>query len=71
MCKSLQDFIMLLGLDFMPLNQIFDMSFNGLRVRFATHNKTQNETRMDKPSVALDLGHRGSTSGAHRLSFCY
>jgi hypothetical protein len=60
---------MLLGLDFMPLDQSVDMSLNGLRRRVATHDKTQTETQMDEPSVALDLGHRVSASGAHPLSF--
>jgi hypothetical protein len=57
MCGSLQNSIMLLGLDFMPLDQIANMSLNGLRRRVATHDKTQTETQMDEPSVALDLGH--------------
>jgi hypothetical protein len=55
-CGSLQNSIMLLGLDFMPLDQIVDMSLNGLRRRVATHDKTQTETQMDEPSVALDPG---------------
>jgi hypothetical protein len=46
---------MLLGLDFMPPDQIGHMSLNGLRRRVATHDKTQIETQMDEPSVALDL----------------
>jgi hypothetical protein len=54
---------MLLGLDFMPLDQISNMSLNGLRRRVATCDKTQTETQMDEPSVALDLGHWVSTSG--------
>jgi hypothetical protein len=61
---------MLLGLDFMPLDQIVDMSLNGLRRRVATHDKTQTRTQMDELSVALDLGHQVSSSGAHPLSFC-
>jgi hypothetical protein len=68
-CRSLQNSVMLLGLDFMPLDQSVDMSLNGLRRRVATHDKTQTETQMDEPSVALDLGHRVSASGAHPLSF--
>jgi hypothetical protein len=55
---------MLLGLDFMPLDQIGHMSLNGLRRRVATHDKTQTETQMDEPSVALDLEHWVSASGA-------
>jgi hypothetical protein len=47
---------MLLGLDFMPLDQIVNMSLNGLRRRVATRDKTQTGTQMDEPSVALDLG---------------
>jgi hypothetical protein len=60
---------MLLDLDFMTLDQSVEMSLNGLRRRAATHNKTQNGTQMDKPSVALYLGHQFSASGAHLLSF--
>jgi hypothetical protein len=60
---------MLLGLDFIPLDQSVDMSLNVLRRRVATHDKTQTGTRMDELSVALDLRHRVSASGAHPLSF--
>jgi hypothetical protein len=49
---------MLLGLDFMPLDQSVNMTLNDLRRRVATHDKTQTWTRMDELSVALDLGHR-------------
>jgi hypothetical protein len=45
---------MLLGLDFMPLDQIDHMSLNGLRRRVATRDKTQTGTQMHEPSVALD-----------------
>jgi hypothetical protein len=45
---------MLLGLDFMPPDQIDHMSLNGLRRRVATRDKTQTETQMHEPSVALD-----------------
>jgi hypothetical protein len=58
---------MLLGLDFMPPDQIGHMSLNGLRRRVATHDKTQTKTRMGEPSVALDPEHRVSTSGAPLL----
>jgi hypothetical protein len=71
MCKSLHNFVMVLGLDFMPPDQIANMSLNGLRKRVATHDKTQNETYMEKPSVALDSRHRVSTSGAPMLSFYF
>jgi hypothetical protein len=47
---------MLLGLDFMPPDQIANMSLNGLRRQVATHDKTQTLTQMDEPSVALDPG---------------
>jgi hypothetical protein len=60
---------MLLGLDFMPSDQIGHMSMNGLRRRVATHDKTQTGTWMDKPSVALDPKHQVSASGAPTLSF--
>jgi hypothetical protein len=69
MCGSLQNFFMLLGLDFMPLDQSVDMSMNGLRRQVAIHDKTQTETWMDESLVALDLGHQVSASGSHQLSF--
>jgi hypothetical protein len=40
---ELTKFVMLLGLDFMPPDQIDHMSLNGLRRRVATHDKTQTE----------------------------
>jgi hypothetical protein len=60
---------MLLGLDFMPSDQIGHMSLNGLRRRVATIDKTQTRTRMHEPSVALDLEHQVSAIGAPTLSF--
>jgi hypothetical protein len=46
---------MLLGLDFIPLDQIDHMSLNGLRRRgVETHDKTQTGTQMHESSVALD-----------------
>jgi hypothetical protein len=45
---------MLLGLDFMPLDQIDHMSLNGLRRRVATLDKNQTETHMHESSVSLD-----------------
>jgi hypothetical protein len=59
---------MLLGLDFMPLDQIGDMSMNGLRRQVATWDKIQTRTQMDEPSIALDPW--VSSSGAPALSFC-
>jgi hypothetical protein len=44
---------MLLGLDFMPQDKITNMSLNGLRRRFATHDKNQNGIYMDEPLIAL------------------
>jgi hypothetical protein len=69
-CGSLQNFIMLLSLDFIILDQITDMSLNGLRRQVSNHDKTQAETQMDEPLVSLDPGHQVSTSGAHLLSLC-
>jgi hypothetical protein len=69
MCGSLQNFVMFLGLDFMPLDQSVDISLNELR-QVATHDKTQIGTRMDKSSVALDPRNWVSASGAHSFSFC-
>jgi len=60
---------MLLGLDFMPRDQIVHMSLNGLRRRVETHDKTQNVTQMHEPSVALDPRHQVSTIGAPTVSF--
>jgi hypothetical protein len=49
---------MMLGLYFMPLDQIGDMSLNGLRRRFETCDKNQTMNWMEEPSVAMDLEHR-------------
>jgi hypothetical protein len=62
---------MLRGVDFMPSDQIANMSLNGLRMQVATHDKTQIKTQMDEASVALDLGHWVSSSGAPPLSLCF
>jgi hypothetical protein len=66
---SLQNFVMMLGLDFIPSDQIGHMSFNGLRRRVLTCDKMKTKTRMHKPSVALDPKHCVSASGAPILSF--
>jgi hypothetical protein len=58
MFGSLHNFVMLLGLDFMPLDQIADMSLNGLRRRVVTRDKIKIGTQMDEPSVSLDSDHR-------------
>jgi hypothetical protein len=63
------NYVMLLGLDFMPRDQINHMSLNGLRRRVATIDKTQNMTQMHEPLVALDPEHLFSTIGAPTLSF--
>jgi hypothetical protein len=60
---------MLLGLDFMPSDQIGHMSLNDLRRRVATIDKTQDETQMHELSVALDPEHQVSAIGAPTLSF--
>jgi hypothetical protein len=60
---------MLLGVAFMPADQIVNMSLNGLRRQVATHDKNQIGTRMDEPSIALNLGHQVSASGSPFLSF--
>jgi hypothetical protein len=46
-CGSLWNFVMDLGFDFMLLDQIANMSLNGLRRRLATRNKTLTEPQMD------------------------
>jgi hypothetical protein len=53
-CGSLWNSIMLLGLDFMPLDQILNVSLNGFRKQVATHHKTLTRTQMDEPSIVLD-----------------
>jgi hypothetical protein len=53
-CGRLRKSVMLLGLDFMPLDQIDHMSLNGLRRRVETRDKTQTTTQMHEPSVSLD-----------------
>jgi hypothetical protein len=71
MCGSLQSFVMLLSVVFMPLNQISNMSLDDLRRRVTNCDKTQNGTLMIEPSVALDPRHRVSSSGAPLLSFFF
>jgi hypothetical protein len=64
---------MLLGLDFMPSDQIGHMSLNDLRRQVSTCDKTKTETRMHELLVALDLEHQVSASGSPyspMLSFC-
>jgi hypothetical protein len=61
----------LLGLDFMHLDQIGNMSLNGLIRRVATHDKNQTGNQMDEPSIALDTGHHISASGAPPMLFCF
>jgi hypothetical protein len=76
---ELTKLVMPLGLDFMPPDQIGHMSLNGLKRRVATHDKTQTETRMGEPSVALDPEHWVSTRGGvplhchsiHRKTICW
>jgi hypothetical protein len=54
MCGGLQNSFMLLGLDFMLLNQIVNMSLNGLRRGVANCHKNLTMPLMEEPSVALD-----------------
>jgi hypothetical protein len=68
-CGWLRNKVILLGLDFMPLDQIGFMSFNGLRRLFATIDKTQTSTQMHELSVALDLEYQVSSIRAPTLSF--
>jgi len=71
MCESLQKFFMLLVLDFMPPNQISNMSMNGLRRQVSSQDKNQTGTRMDEPSVALDLGNWVLSKVAPPLSYSF
>jgi hypothetical protein len=68
-CGILQNYVMLLDLDFMPSDQIGHMSLNGLRRQVATIDKTQIGTRMHEPSVELDPEYLVSAIGAPTLSF--
>jgi hypothetical protein len=60
---------MLLGVDFMPPDQISNTSLNGLRRQVTTRDKTQTKTWMDESSIELDMGHQFLASGAPPLSF--
>ena len=70
-CGSLWNSIIPLNLDFIPHNQIVNMSLNDLRRRVATHDKNKNGNQMDEPSIALDTGHHVSTTGAPLMLFCF
>jgi hypothetical protein len=70
-CERLRNIIMPLGLDFMPLDQISNMSLNGLRRQFATQNKTIIDPHMDEPFISLDLGHPISSMGTPPSSVRY
>jgi hypothetical protein len=70
-CGSLQKFVIMLSLDFMPLDEIANISMNDLRRRVETCDKTLIEPQMNEPLVSLDLGHWVSVSGAPPLSFCF
>jgi hypothetical protein len=50
-CRILRNSIMPLSLDFMPSDQITNMSLNDLRRRIATHDKNLTMDQMDEPSV--------------------
>jgi hypothetical protein len=60
---------MMLDLDFIPPDQISNMSLNGLRRRVATRVKTTTEPQMDESLVASNIGHRVSSSGLPPPSF--
>jgi hypothetical protein len=60
---------MLLGLDFMTLDQISNMSLNDLRIQVGNRDKTKIGTWMDASMVALDMRHYVSVSGAPLPSF--
>jgi hypothetical protein len=62
---------MMLSLDFMPLDEIANMSLNALRRRVETRDKTLIGPRMYEPSVALDPWHHDSVSGEPPFSFCF
>jgi hypothetical protein len=56
MCSRLLNSTMLLGFNFIPLDQIANMSLNGMRRRVATRDKNLTGAQMEKTSVALDSG---------------
>jgi hypothetical protein len=58
MCKRLKNSVMILDLNFMPLDKIFDMSLNDLRRLVETCDKNQTRTQMEEPSIALDPRHQ-------------
>jgi hypothetical protein len=69
MCRSLHNYVVFTILVFITPYQIANMSLNGLRRRVATRNKTVTKCRMQKLSIALDMGHRFSNSGTTPVSF--
>jgi hypothetical protein len=62
---------MLLGSDFMPIDQIVNMSLNVLKRRVATHDKYLTWIEMDEYSITLYMGHWVSFIGAPMISFCF
>jgi hypothetical protein len=50
-------YLVLSNMDIMPPDKIVNMSLNGLRRKVSTHPKNLTRHRMEKPLVALDLGH--------------
>ena len=57
MCEILQNSTVLLGLYFVPTNQIVNIYMNGLRRQVSTCDKTLTWPWMDEPSISLDLEH--------------
>jgi hypothetical protein len=71
MCGSLQNFLMLFGLDFIPSDQIANMSLNVLRRQVTTRDKTLTGPQMDELSIKLDSRHLVSARGTPLLSLFF
>jgi hypothetical protein len=70
-CGGLQKFVMILSFNFIPPDQISNMSLNELKRRFATRNKNLTQHQMDELLIALDLGKLVLFRGNPQLSFCF
>jgi hypothetical protein len=68
-CESLQNSVIPLSLEIMRLDQIVNMSLNGLRRRVSTRDKTLTGPQMDELSLALYSRQRVSSRGVPLLSF--
>jgi len=71
-CRSiLRNSIIQLSFNFIPPNQIVNMSLNDLRRRVATHHKNIIDPRMDESSYVFYSGNQITTRGTPPLWFCF